>query len=92
MQQLHLEDQRRVRRDRPARRALSSISNVGVAGQFSLLSHLHRRDADVPRADHLASADDEVKPVLAVRFGDRGVEDRAVGQLAGVVGPDLGKE
>ena len=79
--QLHLEDQCRIRRDH-AWHSARSVSVVGRACEHCFLALLELRDALVPALYNLTDADDEVERLASVVAR---VELPAVEQLANVV-------
>src|SRR5262245_50277500 len=83
-QQLHLEDQRGVRRDHPAGTP-RAIAEVGGDGQLALAAYFHAGDPLVPALDDMARSQREREgpPVVLAR-----IELGAVLEPAGVVDVD----
>src|SRR5262249_10110105 len=82
--QLDLEDERRLRRDR-GRLTLFAIGKLGGDDQLALAAPLPAGNAFVPALYHLAGAECEVDGLAAI---ERAVELLAVGERAGIVDGD----
>src|SRR5262245_35017682 len=83
-QQLDLEHQGRVRRDR-ARVTLLAVCELGRDGQPAQAADLHAGDPLIPAGDHLAGPELEAEARVAI---PRAVELLATGQRADIVHGD----
>src|SRR5258706_5577037 len=81
VEELHLEDQGRVRRDDVAR-AARAVAELRRDGELPLAADLHALDALVPALDHVSLAEREDERIAAVLAR---IEFRSVGQPAGVM-------
>src|ERR1700722_19012346 len=70
IEQFHVEDQRRIRRDDTARTA-RAIAELGWNDQRALAADLHRGHALVPAGNHFALSDRKLQRIVAI---DGGVE------------------
>src|SRR5262245_59019520 len=77
VEELHLEQQRRVRRDHPAG-AARAVAEVGRDQQRALAADLHAGHALVPALDDLALAEAERERAAAI---ERAVELLALGSV-----------
>src|SRR4051812_49599196 len=84
-EQLHLEHQRRLRRN-DAAAALVAVGEGGRDGEAALAADFHALDAFVPAADDVAGAEGEVERVAAV---DARVELLSVCHAPDVVHEDV---
>src|SRR5687768_1274151 len=66
VEQLHLEHQRRVRRD-DAAGAARAVAELRRDGELALAADLHAGDAFVPSLDHVALPEREDKRLAAVK-------------------------
>src|SRR6516225_3709402 len=80
LEQFHLEDQGRVRRDH-TRIALGAVGQLGWDGELALAADVHCTHTLVPPLDDLSLAEGELKRLLA----HRGVKYLAVSKPAGVI-------
>src|SRR5712692_7178529 len=84
-QQFHVEDQRRIGRDR-ARKAALAVGQLRRDAQLPLAPDFHSGHAFVPTLDHFAGSQSERERLTGV---DGAVELLAAGQPAGVVNLNL---